>query len=286
MILIADGGSTKCDWIGVDSQGKTLFKSRTRGVNPALLSKKEVIGRLAKSEELNTHQSEIDKVYFYGAGCGLEKQQKSLAKAFGKFFTNASLIDVKEDLAAAVYSCTSEPGIVCILGTGSNICFFDGSEIITRMPSMGYSLMDDASGNYIGKQLLRAYYFKKMPTYLADKFRTEYDLEPTKVKKHLYKKTNPNAYLASFAKFVIENVEDPFCQEILRNAAISFFDSHLLLFEEELKHYPVHFVGSIAYYAKDQLTEVLEEHHVRVGEFVRRPIEGLVDYHTVQVTKS
>ncbi|ETN95084.1 BadF-type ATPase [Zhouia amylolytica] len=283
MILIADGGSTKCDWIAVDETGNTLFKTRTKGVNPALLSKKEVVERIAESPELSSHKAEVKKVFFYGAGCGMEKQQKGLAKAFKRFFVEAEVIDVKEDLAAAVYACTEEAGVVCILGTGSNCCYFDGKEIYTRMPSLGYTIMDDASGNFIGKQLLRAYYFKQMPEYLADKFRVEYDLDPTKVKKKLYKKANPNAYLASFAKFLFENIEEPFFQALLKEAALSFLKSHLMLFREELLTKPAHFVGSIAYYAKDQITEVLKEHGIQTGKFVRRPIDGLVRYHTSKV---
>ncbi|UNY99187.1 N-acetylglucosamine kinase [Zhouia spongiae] len=283
MILIADGGSTKCDWIAVDEAGKTLFKTRTKGVNPALLTKKEVVERLAESPELLTHHEEVGKVFFYGAGCGLEKQQKGLAKAFRRFFTKASVVDVKEDLAAAVYACTDKPAVVCILGTGSNCCYFDGTEIQTRMPALGYTLMDDASGNFIGKQLLRAYYFKQMPEYLADKFRVEYQLDPAKVKKNLYKKPNPNAYLATFAKFLFENIEEPFSQALLKEAALSFLKSHLMLFKEELASAPVHFIGSIAYYAKEQITEVLKEHGIQAGKFVRRPIDGLVSYHTTKV---
>ncbi|MDD7886271.1 N-acetylglucosamine kinase [Flavivirga sp. 57AJ16] len=279
MILIADGGSTKCDWLGVDCNGNIQLRAKTKGVNPSLLSKTKILKILQGSLELSSNKNDINKIYFYGAGCGFEEQQKALKEGFKKYFTKANEITVKEDLAAAVHSCTKTPAIVCILGTGSNCCFYNGNEIITRMPPMGFTLMDDASGNFIGKQLLRAYYFNQMPEHLAHRFSMEYNPNPVKVKKKLYKKANVNAYLSSFARFLFDNIEEPFMKALLEDALKLFVKTHLMLFKEELKNYPVHFVGSIAFFAKEQIKELLKEQGFIVGEFIQKPVYSLVNYH-------
>lgn len=279
MVLVADGGSTKCDWVGIDYQGQVGFKATTKGINPAFLKEEEVLAYLAESEELACYRSKVRKIFFYGAGCGLKRQQDFLAGTLQKYFSGTSGIKVEGDLAAAVYGCTTEPGVVCILGTGSNACFFDGKTIQTRMPAMGYTLMDDASGNYIGKQLLRSYYFKSMPEPLRKKFETAYDLDPEEVKERLYKKPNPNAYLASFARFLFENPEADFFKNLLKEAAQSFVDSHLGVYDVQARKYPVHFVGSIAFFAQEHFKQALLEKGYRIGKFVQKPIDGLVKYH-------
>ncbi|TRZ44435.1 N-acetylglucosamine kinase [Robertkochia solimangrovi] len=281
MILIADGGSTKCDWIITGEDGNDIQKCRTTGINPSLVTKKMALEILSGAPLLMEYKNLIGQVYFYGAGCGLEKYQNVLKKVFDNFFENAEVIRVREDLDAAVYSCTTSPGIVSILGTGSNCCYFDGKNIETRMPSMGYTLMDDASGNNLGKRLLRAYYFKQMPQYLADAFELAYDVDPGKVKKRLYKKSHPNAFLATYARFIFEHPEDEFLQGILKDSIRSFADTHLHLFAKEAEQVPVHFVGSIAYYARKAIIEVLrDEYGMTCGNFIRRPIDGLLLYHT------
>lgn len=279
MIVIADGGSTKCDWMLFDINGSSRFKVRTQGLNPSMLKRKQIEQRLYESQDLSDFRRLVTEVYFYGAGCGTPKYATLLEKGLSEFFQNATLIRVKEDLAGAVYSCTAEPGVVAILGTGSNCCFFNGDDIEVRMPSLGYTLMDDASGNHLGKLLLRAYYFEKMPSDLKELFRAGYKLKPAAVKKNLYKKVYPNAYLASFAPFALEHKEHPYLREILKQAFASFIDTHLAFYKSECEQYPVHFVGSIAYHGRALLQEMLKERGMISGKFIRRPIDGLLEYH-------
>ncbi|MFI2742110.1 N-acetylglucosamine kinase [Zhouia sp. PK063] len=281
MILIADAGSTKCDWIGINDQKEVVLKVRSKGINPSILKEEEIIDRLTICEELFQVKDKVDKIYFYGAGCGLEKNQNELKAIYQEFFTNASFIQVLEDLAAAVYACTTiEPGIVSILGTGSNCCYFDGKDIITRMPALGYKVMDDASGNFMGKSLLRAYFFKLLPEHLRKQFEEDFDTDPGEIKLNLYKKPNANAYLAGYAMFLFKHIEEPFIQDLIKESVESFVKTHLNLFKEEAKTYPLHFVGSIAYFSQDQIKEVLNKYGMKTGKFVRRPIEELVHYHT------
>src|SRR5690625_3728744 len=173
MILIADSGSTNCDWVLLDNYGGIVFRTNTRGLNPDILTTQELHKRVANSEEIAHVKQDIDAVYFYGAGCGTEKNKKRLKRFFEKYFRYATC-HVHADLMAACLSVTNEPGIVCVLGTGSNSCYFDGEQSIPTAPSLGYILMDEGSGNYFGKELLREYFYKRMPPDLAKKFRTEY----------------------------------------------------------------------------------------------------------------
>jgi N-acetylglucosamine kinase-like BadF-type ATPase len=282
MILVADSGSTKTNWIAIDDSGKSVFKIDTKGLNPAVLPKKTIYNRIVKSDDLNEIKKQITKVYFYGAGCGTETAKGYLREVFEDIFSNAEF-NIYEDTIAAVKSLrTDKPGIVCILGTGSNCSYFDGKDIHQKIVSLGYIIMDDASGNFYGKQLLRDYYFNKMPKEYAKAFSEAYDLSPDFVKENLYKRENPNTYLATLGRFVIENKKSDYAQKVIRAGLISFVENHILQFEES-KTIPIHFVGSIAHFLHDEIKEVLESYHLELGKIVRHPIISLAKYHSENI---
>jgi N-acetylglucosamine kinase-like BadF-type ATPase len=282
MILITDGGSTKCDWIAIDKTGKKATnKIRTKGLNPAILSELKLKKILNKSDELTTLKTEVSHVYFYGAGCGTEKPKQNLIEVLQSFFTNAS-VEVQEDTMAAVRASINhndEAAVVCIMGTGSNCSYYDGSILHQRVKSLGYTLMDDASGNYYGKQLIRDYYFNKMPDTIRLAFDHKYNMDPDFIKYNLYKKENPNAYLANFAEFMFLNKDSDYIIYLIKTGIRLFFENMVLQFKDELRSCKVHFAGSIAYFAQQEIREVAEEYGIEVGNFVRRPIDGLLDYH-------
>lgn len=280
MILVVDSGSTKTDWIALSEDGKNLFQTQTLGLNPQVLSQEILTERIVNNFELYRNKQEIDKIYFYGAGCGVEKPRKLIMEVFESFFSEATEIVIKEDTYAALYATAtrSEPSIVCILGTGSNCSYYDGNDIVQKVISLGYILMDDASGNYYGRQLLRDFKFNKMPEALANSFSSQYDLDSESIKNHLYKKPNPNTYLATFARFVIENKDEPYMQALVKKAMRLFVENQVLQFENA-RDIPIHFVGSIAFYLKAELVEVLQEKGLSVGKVLKRPIDGLVVYH-------
>jgi N-acetylglucosamine kinase-like BadF-type ATPase len=282
MILITDGGSTKCDWIALNSDAELATnKIRTKGLNPAILEERKLRKILRKSKELNELKKEVTHVFFYGAGCGTEKPAETLTEILQDVFINAK-IEVQEDTMAAVRSTLSsddKDGVVCILGTGSNCSYFDGKQIDQRVLSLGYSLMDDASGNYYGKQLIRDYYFNKMPDTIRLAFEHKFNLDADYIKYNLYKQANPNAYLASFAEFMFLNKESDYISNLIKSGIRVFTENMILQFKEELKTCKVHFAGSIAFFAKSEIEEVMKEYGLVAGNFVRRPIDGLVDYH-------
>ncbi len=277
MILIADGGSTKCDWILLDTNGEIQFKTRTKGLNPAVFSETSIRQRLFENKDLTNVREKIKRLYFYGAGCGTVRPRLILKYLFEDFFVDAD-VDVKEDTYAAVYATTSSPGIVCILGTGSNSSFFDGKTVENVVPSLGYILMDEASGNYFGKKLIRDYYYRKMPEDLRLQFSKEFNLNPDDIKLNVYKKENPNAYLASFAEFIFKNERNEYFNYVIKKGIKDFFKNKIRVFENH-KEVPVHFVGSIAYFSSDIIHKVAEKHGVTIGNIIRRPIDGLIAYH-------
>nr|WP_309758160.1 N-acetylglucosamine kinase [Flavobacterium sp.] len=279
MRLIVDSGSTKADWIAIDEDGKVLFTTQTLGLNPEVLENNEIIDRLNDRFDILQNKKNTTHLFFYGAGCGTDKMKISLSQIFQNYFPNA-IISVEEDTYAAVYATTpkGQQAIVSILGTGSNCSYFDGKELHQKVQSLGYIVMDDCSGNVFGKELIRKYYFNKMPKELAAQFEKEYDLEPDSVKSKLYKEPNPNAYLATFAKFLIQHKETEFCRKIILKGMKSFVKNYIKQFSN-CKEVPVHFVGSIAFYLKEELQETFDKYELQLGNVLRRPIDGLIAYH-------
>lgn len=282
MILLADGGSTKCDWILLDNNGEQVFKTRTKGLNPAVFSKKILEERLLANDELRAYKDQIESVHFYGAGCGTPGPTKVLDDIFKEYFTTSEIM-VKEDMVAAVFAATTEPGIVCILGTGSNSCFYDGESIVMEVESLGYVLMDEASGNYFGKRLIRDYYYKRMPKTIADEFEKRYDLSPDSIKQKIYQEENPNTYLASFAEFIFTSEERNGYFYLLITEGIKRFVENRVLCFPEAQNVPIHFIGSIAHFSQDIIRDALLPYHLTMGNIIQRPIDGIIDYYRNQI---
>ena len=279
MIFVVDSGSTKTDWISLNYKGDVLFSTQTLGLNPQVLPSAILTERIINNYDLYQNREKVSHIYFYGAGCGVETPVKRIEKVFKEIFVNAKF-SIKEDTYAAVYATTSigQSAIVCILGTGSNCSYFDGSKIEQRIDSLGYVLMDEASGNFYGKQLIRAYYFKTMPTQLAKELKKQFDLSADTIKENVYRKENPNTYLAKFAQFVIHHKEVPEMKAIIHNG-LQRFISHQILQFEDAKSIPIHFVGSIAFYLKTEVEEALINNGLKIGNVIKRPIDGLVAHH-------
>jgi len=283
MILIVDSGSTKCDWIAVDKNGdQVLEKMRTKGLNPEILTEKKLKKTIKKNSDLKANRNIVTHVFFYGAGCGTDRGKETVANVLKEVFVNAA-VKVEEDTMAAIYATINdekEAAVVCIMGTGSNCSYFDGNKLHQKVQSLGYILMDDASGNYYGKQLIRDYYFNQMPDKIKVAFSSKYNLEADYIKYNIYKQPNPNAYLANFAEFMFLNKDSEYIREVIKNGIRLLAKNMIFQYKEEIKTVPVHFAGSIAYFSQQEIKEVGEEMGFKVGNFERRPIEGLVAFHT------
>ena len=278
MILIADGGSTKADWIALDNDKNEVFRVRTLGLNPAVVTQNELRNRIVNMFQLIDVKEEVTEIHFYGAGCGTPKPSAILKSVLETVFIHAK-VNIEEDMLAAVYAASgNKPAIVCILGTGSNSCYFDGTSVHMKTVSLGYSVMDEASGNYFGKLLLREYFYGKMPKRIANKFEEEYNLDADVIKYHLYKQPNPNRYLASFAKFMFEFKEDKYIKKIIKRGFNEFFKYRILPFGKTTDT-PIYFIGSIAFYFSEILEKVAKKNHLSIAGILQRPIDNLLDFH-------
>lgn len=279
MKLLVDSGSTKADWIAINDEGKVLFTTQSLGLNPEVLTKEEIIKRLNDKFDISHNRLKATHLYFYGAGCGTDRMKNFLTEVFQNYFVNTT-VSVNEDTFAAVYATTpkNSKAIVCILGTGSNCSYFDGKILHQKVQSLGYIAMDDCSGNRFGRHLIRGYFFNKMPAELAKEFETEFNVDADFIKNKLYKEPNPNAYLATFAKFLIKHKDTDFCKAYINFEMENFVENYIKQFDNH-KEVPVHFVGSIAFYLKDELAEILSRNDIKLGNVLRRPIDGLIEYH-------
>ena len=283
MILIADSGSTKADWIALDKD-TIYFRTRTRGLNPAILTQKQLEERIINNFELIQNAQKISRVYFYGAGCGTKEPVSKLTQVLQKIFTNAK-IEVNEDMLAAVYAASQgKEAIVCILGTGSNSCYYDGKKMHQNVVSLGYIIMDEASGNYFGKKLIQDYFYKRMPPEIALDFRKKYDLNPDTIKENLYQKDSPNAYLGSFAQFMFDHKDNKYINQLLSKGFKEFFENCILPYGKS-KEVPIYFIGSIAYFFKQVLNQVAASYGLQIKDVIRRPIDNLITYHQKLLNK-
>ncbi|WP_405209313.1 N-acetylglucosamine kinase [Aquimarina sp. LLG6339-5] len=278
MILIADSGSTKCDWILINSQGKQVASQTTIGINPLNISQSKIESILLEISEVSKKRSLINEVHFYGAGCNAEASNQKVRTSFQSIFKNLKLINIEEDIIAAVHATTKTPGIIAILGTGSNCCYFNGKKVIQYAPSLGYLLADEGSGNYFGKELLKSFYLQQMPSSLAKEFETIFGSNLEQLFHNLYELPQPNSYLASYAFFLFQHRDHPFIERMLYNGIRVFIDNYLTLYSKELENYPIHFVGSIAYYAQDIINRILVDRGFTAKSFIKKPINNLIDH--------
>ena len=278
MIAIVDGGSTKCDWVILDKFGKVFLKTETIGFNPNIIDSEMIVPEIEKNNNLLTIKDSLQKVFFYGSGCGVPENVALVENEFQKVFKNAE-VTVKEDLTAAAYAAyNGKPAIVCILGTGSNSCYFDGEKIKRELPSLGFLIGDEGSGSAIGKNLLRRFFMKKLPSDLQNDFIEKYHLTIEDAIKNMYHNPRANAYLADFNKFVVERKSHPYFQNMVFDEMKNFLDYQVLPYEEA-KDAEINFIGSIAFYYEDILRAAAAELNLNVGCIVQKPIESLVDYH-------
>lgn len=285
MIAIADSGSTKTDWVILNDDLTENFRTNTIGFNPYHIDAKSIEAEMIKNEELKVISDKISHVFFYGAGCSADFLKDIVKDGFRNYFKNADLL-VDHDLLAACYAVyRGKPAIVCILGTGSNACYFDGQQLKEATPSLAYILGDEGSGNHMGKKLLHAYFSKKMPQYLADKFHETYHLTVSVMNINVYQKPLANAYLASFSKFVHEHKDEPFIQNLIYTSMSDFFENQVLP-NPEARFSEINFIGSVAHYYEDIIRAVAANFHLEVGHIVRKPIDNLVDYHKKYILNS
>ncbi len=276
MILIADSGSTKTDWRILDGQEK-ITQAKTVGINPYHQTEEE-IARLLTEELLPQIAPEIQQVYFYGAGCTGEAVIQQVKRAFAAVFPGADVWVHSDLFAAARALCGHEPGIACILGTGSNSCLYDGKEIIDHIPALGYILGDEGSASYLGRELLNRFLKRDMPEPLRQHFEKRYQVTQAEALENVYQKPQANRYIAGFSRFAFHHLNHPYIARIVYDGFKTFFERNICRYEN-YQQYKVHFTGSVAFYYGNLLRQVANDQGVVLQNILESPIAGLTLFH-------
>jgi N-acetylglucosamine kinase-like BadF-type ATPase len=278
MILIADSGSTKCDWLLMETNGEVRGTFSTMGFNPYFHSSQFVHEQMMLNTDIMAIASQVNHVFFYGAGASTPALCHQMEDGLTRVFTAAKVI-IDHDLVGAAYAVyDGAPCIAAILGTGSNSCFFDGKEISEEVPALAYILGDEASGSWFGKQLLRNYFYKTLPLDIRADFDDTYSLTKDELVKNVYNNPHANVWLASFMPFISKHKAHPTIQEWMTDGLREFVKIHVKCYPQS-NVVPTHFVGSVAYYFEPILRKVCAEEGVICGKIVKKPIHNLADYH-------
>jgi len=279
MILIADSGSTKTHWKLIKTD-KSTESHYTRGLNPYFADEATYVRVL--ENDLPLDKTLISRLYFYGSGCGAEKNILLVRQFLETYFPNAK-VEVYGDLFGAARALLGrKPGIVCILGTGSVSCVYDGEKITDAIPSLGFILGDDAGGVSLGKELLRAYFYRKFPPDLAIAFEEKFFITRDELLTKVYHTPSPNAYLATFASFLRNNYNHPFLHELVSRCFRSFFTDHIMVYPDHEKM-PLVFTGSVSSNLKDILYEVADEFGMTIYKIMKEPMDGLAEFHSLEI---
>ncbi|GAB4107692.1 ATPase [Echinicola sediminis] len=279
MRLIADSGSSKTDWRGIDQEGK-ISQFRGVGFNPYYQSPEEMASELNNEFLLNLKE-EVESIYFYGAGCSSDRNKNSVSKALQQIFHKADIYVDHDLLAAARATSGFDPGIVCILGTGSNSCDYDGVRIIDSRPSPGFILGDEGGGSYIGKKFLKDFIHDEMPAPIREKVLERFQLDIQTIQENVYQKPFPGRYMASFCRFVTDHIREPYCYMLFYNSFQDFFKKHVMKYKD-YESKKVNFVGSVAFYNSDILRKSAADLGIAVHLILESPIAGLTLYHKNQ----
>lgn len=274
--LLIDAGSTKMDWALLEN-GIVTKRFATKGFNPNYAEKQQFINILS---EVDLPKMEVEKVFYYGSGCLKVENAQMVGLMLQQYFPN-SVPTVTNDMMGAAHALLGHnKGIACILGTGANSCLYDGNVITNRAVSLGYLVGDEGSGCYIGKKLVRAYFYNLFPIQLKLEFEDIYNLNINDFIDNVYHKPEASKYLANFTKFAGEHQEDPFIQQLVNSCFRDFIEVFVLRYSN-YHSLPIGFVGSVAYHFQGLLKKCLEAEGLSVGQIIQSPLEGLISYHNV-----
>lgn len=279
-LLIADSGSSKTDWCLISPDGE-IRRYQTTGINPFIRTEEECIHIL--NRELPIEQTQdISEVIFYGAGIKNREKAEFVSSILRRHFEQAQVSSHSDLLGAARALCEDDEGVVGILGTGSNSCFYDGQHLSSHHPSLGYILGDEGSGTHMGKKVLRYYFYQTFDPELSVAFETKYGKDLVPILERIYRGSTPNQYLAGFAEFLAEHRGHYMIENIIEDCLVAFHENHILKYREAWQT-PVHFIGSIAYEFQDKIKELHNEYGLTTGKIIKSPMEHLIGYHKALV---
>ncbi len=274
--LIADSGSTKCEW-GLLYNGKKKIIN-THGISPYFLKREQIVAILENDLVPELKNAEIEELHFYGTGLSNPANEKIIRLALKEVFSTADITLEDDLLGAARALCGHEKGLACILGTGANSCYYNGKKIVKNSPGLGYILGDEGSGAYLGKKVIQYYLYKTFDEDLTHRFNKQFNVTKNEILDSVYKKPLANRYLASYAIFLAENRGHYMIENIIEDGLNDFVFNHLYKYEESWKM-PINFTGSIAYGFKDVLQDLCNTYELELGNVMQSPMDGLIEFH-------
>ncbi len=274
--LIADSGATKCEWcLLYNGKKKTII---TQGISPYFLDVEQIVALLAKELMPKIKTIVVNELHYYGTGLSNANNIKIIKTALKKLFPSAKINANHDLLAAARALCGAKKGIACILGTGSNSCYYNGKKIIKNSPGLGYVLGDEGSGAYLGKKVVQYYLYQTFDEDLMHRFNKQFNTTKTEILDTVYKKPLANRYLASFTQFLVDNRGHFMVENIIEDCLNDFFFNHLNKYKESWV-LPINFVGSVAFGFRDVLKELCHSYELELGTVLKKPMDGLIIYH-------
>lgn len=277
-LLIAESGSTKTDWRLLQKSGKPV-KFSTSGINPRLQTQDEIVELLGRELKWNPKKHPVDAIAYYGAGVGSPDIQKELTATLKEFF-GIKKIDVQSDIIGAARGlCGSDSGIVSIIGTGSNSCYWNGKAIKDQQVSLGFIAGDEGSGNHMGKRVLQYYAYKTFDTELRLGFEMMFGDDIPTILRKLYKEPFPNRYLATYVQLLANNRGHYMVENIIEDCLNDFFHHHILKYRQSWK-LPLYFTGSVAHAFKDVIQTLCKQYELEMGKVEKSPLDGLVKFHS------
>ncbi len=276
MILLADCGSTKTDWVLLDN-GAVAARVKTQGFNPTQQSTEDIFGILSGELQEKITTASPEAIHFYGAGCAYESANRRMRDALSMVFDTKNIYINSDLLAAARALCGHEEGIACILGTGSNSCLFDGEKITENTPSLGYILGDEGSGAHLGRQLVSDCLKKQLSPDLCKKFLEKYKLDLATILESVYRAPMPNRFLAGFVPFLADNRKNAEIHDLLKRCFTQFFQRNIMIYRHSWL--PIHVIGGVGMAFAEEIKETAESLGLSIGNIVASPMNGLIDYH-------
>ncbi|MBU6157864.1 MAG: N-acetylglucosamine kinase [Bacteroidetes bacterium] len=277
-LLLADSGSTKTTWCLLSgSQKKIIY---TEGISPYFMEEQEIVSLLQSALVPALKKNKIDRIVFYGTGCSNKVNSNKVKKALQLVFqSHCPDISIYHDLMGAAHAlCGQEPGIACILGTGSNSCYYDGKKIKRNSPGLGYVLGDEGSGAYLGKIVLQHYLYQTFDQELMQRFDRQFETDKDEILNRVYRQPLANRYLAGFAKFLAENRGHYMIENMIEDGLNDFFFTHLTQYPQSRK-LPIHFTGSIADAFKDTIQALCKQYGFTCGHILKEPMDGLIRFY-------
>ena len=276
-VLIADSGSTKTQWCLLQDGKKKMIS--TQGISPYFLND-DSLGIILREELApKIANMPVDDIFYYGTGCSNPDNISLIKRGLKKIFPSAK-IKVQHDLMGAARAlCGDKKGIACILGTGSNSCFYNGKRIVKNSPGLGFILGDEGSGSHLGKKVVQYYLYNTFDAELMEKFQSKYSADASEILDNVYKRPLPNRYLAEFVSFLTENRGHYMVENIIEDSLNDFFFNHIYKYRESWS-LPINFAGSVAFGFKDVLAQMCSDFELTLGTVIKDPMEGLIKYHS------